>query len=86
VLLRGAGGGPLLLVIVQLRDAGTVDLRDSPFLAPYSGQCWEVLLTTEEPHFCPQPCPPRIELAAPAPVVHFGRPAAVLLKGVRPAL
>ncbi|MBV8559020.1 MAG: malto-oligosyltrehalose trehalohydrolase [Planctomycetaceae bacterium] len=70
-------GGSSLQVVVRLRGAGTVSLGSLPDAA---GRRWEVVLTTEDPPFAPDPSPPRVDLAGPAPILDFDRPGAILLR------
>src|SRR5262249_18008909 len=49
VMTRRAETGAALLVVVQLKSAGVVDLRRQ------AGSKWEVILTTEHPQFCQDP-------------------------------
>lgn len=80
LLERRAAGSPPLLVIVQLKDAGIVDLRAQPDLESAPGSRWEKVLTTEEESFSLDPSQPRIDLSAPAPIIQFARPGAVILR------
>ena len=77
VVSRTAGPGDTLLVVVQLRGAGTVNARDVAMAATATDRPWVPLLTTEDPPFAPRPQPIAIE--ASGPVVRFARPGAVVL-------
>jgi maltooligosyltrehalose trehalohydrolase len=66
VLRRATAAGPALLVVVRLQGAGAVELRGA----------WEVVLTTEDAAFTPDPRPVRTE----GPVLHFARPGAAILR------
>jgi maltooligosyltrehalose trehalohydrolase len=77
-LRRDAETGPTSLwAIVRLKGAGTASLAGQP-AAP--NRHWEFVLTTEDPHFAPDPSPPETDLAGPAPFIRFARPGAVLLR------
>ncbi|MBI3896420.1 MAG: malto-oligosyltrehalose trehalohydrolase [Acidobacteria bacterium] len=76
VIRRHATSVPTLLGVIRLRGAGRDSLRKNPY-ADASGQ-WELLLTTEDRPFTPDPAPPLIELSGP--VIDFARPGAVIFK------
>ncbi len=80
LLKRGASGAPTLLVLTQLRGQGIADLRGHSFLTPHQGRRWEVVLTTEDAPFSPDPHAPRIDDTAGAPVVYCQRPSAVIFR------
>jgi maltooligosyltrehalose trehalohydrolase len=82
VLCQQPANTEAVWLVVQLRGSGTVDLSAGPWSAATPGRNWEVILTTEDPSFDPEPVPVRIE-ARPGelPTVEFGRPGAVLLQG-----
>ncbi len=80
LLQRSAVDGPTLLAVFRLQGSGTVDLSGQPTIKPLAGTRWETVLTTENASFSDDPYPPRLELEGPAPVVHFARPSAVLLR------
>jgi maltooligosyltrehalose trehalohydrolase len=80
LLLRNGPGGDGLLVAARLRGAGTVDLGRSPDLLPSDTSRWDVILTTEDPPFAPDPAAPRVDRDGPAPVGRFARPSAVVLR------
>ncbi|MCI0680767.1 MAG: malto-oligosyltrehalose trehalohydrolase [Gemmataceae bacterium] len=84
LLRRSAGPGPTLLAVCRLRGSGAVDLGGRDAVQPCAGKPWETVLTTEDAAYSPDPCPPRVDLTGRAPVMHFARPAAVLLR--RPGL
>jgi maltooligosyltrehalose trehalohydrolase len=81
VLLRRAADGPDLVLVCEFLQGARVRLDDLPVLHGRPGRRWEVVLTTEDPRFCPDPDPPRCDLAPPARAIDFGRPGAVLLRG-----
>jgi maltooligosyltrehalose trehalohydrolase len=78
VVVELAGEGRALLVVVRLRGAGTVDLRER---RPPRGGSWAPVVDTEEPAFAASPRPVSIELAGEGPRVSFARPGAVVLRG-----
>ena len=73
LLARHAASGPTVLIIVQLRGAGAVDLSER-----WGGRQWQLHLTTENPEFCNDPNAPKIDLSLPA--MCFDRPGAVILR------
>lgn len=77
LLRRGADGDPSLWVVVRLRGPGTASINDHPAAI---GQRWEIVLTTEDPPFAPNPSPLRVDLGGPTPFIQFTRPAAVILR------
>ena len=77
MLRRDAEDGPTLWVVVRLRGSGTAALGNHLAAA---GCRWELVLTTEDPPFAPDPSPPRVDLGGPRPLIHFACPAAVLLR------
>lgn len=82
MLVREAPGDERLLVVVRLRGGGTVDLKGLDAAEPPRGRKWRCVLTTEEPSFAPDAAAPDVDLRGHAPVVHFSRPAAIILKSV----
>jgi maltooligosyltrehalose trehalohydrolase len=80
LLLRAAREGPTLLAVCRLQGSGSADLGGHATRKQLALKCWEVVLTTEDPAFSPDPLPPRIDLTGAAPVIHFARPSAVLLR------
>ena len=81
-ILRTAASGPTLLLLVQLRKVGTVDVGSYDSEPAARGRHWQVILTTEDPPFSADSCPPQIDLSGAAPVVRFTRPSAVILREV----
>ena len=61
---------------------GDVDLAGLASPGPGGLGHWEVVLTTEDPPFAPDPSPPEVDLSGAAPVVRFRRPSAVILRSV----
>jgi maltooligosyltrehalose trehalohydrolase len=82
LLLRRAADGPAMLLLVQLRGAGTIDLCIHEVESAALGRHWETVLTTEDQPFIKDPSPPEIDLSGLAPVVRFLRPGAVVLREV----
>src|SRR5260370_3164787 len=78
LIRRTAAVGPAVQIAVQLRDQGTV-------LLPGDGKRWELILCTEDPAFSADSCPTSIDLSGDAPVIHFSRPGAVILRETRSA-
>lgn len=77
LLRRSSPNGPDHLLVARLRGAGAVDLP--PETAPAAG-AWEVVLTTEDPSFAPDPTPPTLEPHGEGMRVRFERPSAILLR------
>ncbi|MDR3638937.1 MAG: malto-oligosyltrehalose trehalohydrolase [Isosphaeraceae bacterium] len=77
LLLKHEGdvGRPLAWV-VRLRGTGLVRLAG---LLGERDQGWEVVMTTEDPAFAPDPMPPRVLRAGRELAIEFARPSAVLL-------
>jgi maltooligosyltrehalose trehalohydrolase len=82
LLLRTASSGPAVLLVVQLWEEGTLDVRNHDSQPAARGRRWQTVLTTEDPPFSPDACPPQTDLSGPAPVVRFLRPGAVILREV----
>jgi hypothetical protein len=57
-----------------------VDLAGHAALEALSATRCQLILTTEDPPFAPDPHPPKIELTMVAPRISFARPSAVLLR------
>jgi maltooligosyltrehalose trehalohydrolase len=73
-LRRQAPDGSALLAVFQFGTKG-------PNVLPLTGgEKWEVVLTTEDARFSPQPNPPTLDLAGKMPAVKFAGPAAVILR------
>jgi maltooligosyltrehalose trehalohydrolase len=73
VAFRRRGPDADLIVAVRLAGGGPIDLAR---LTNGEGR-WTPIATTEDPRFCHDPRPPRID--RPAPAVEFARPGAVVL-------
>ncbi len=73
MLLERRGDGGRVVVLVRLKG-------DGPLSAPApAGETWEVLLTTEDEGFCPDPRPIAVDGAGAC----FPRPGAVILRARR---
>ncbi len=72
--------GPSLLAIVQMHGAALVDLSGQPALEGLREACCQLVLTTEDRPFAPEPRPPIVDLTGPSPVIRFARPSGVLLR------
>ena len=81
-LLRTAASGPAVLLLVQMCGEGTLDVHNHDSQPAARGRRWQTVLTTEDPPFSPDACPPQTDLSGPAPVVRFLRPGAVILREV----
>lgn len=84
LLLRADDRGGILLLIARLRGAGVVDLQGNPDLQFLKGRPWEVVLTTEDPAFVPDPHIPTIERDREMPRIRFDRASALIVR-VHPA-
>jgi maltooligosyltrehalose trehalohydrolase len=82
LLVRTAPSGSAVLLLVQLRETSIVNVSGSDAEPIARGRHWQTVLTTEDPLFCPDPCPPQIDLSGSDPVVRFLRPSAVILREV----
>ncbi len=81
VLLRTAADANALLVVIHLHGAGTIHLGTASVWRAVPAQLrWEIALCTEEPPFAPDPLPPVVDLAGAAPIIHFARPGAAILR------
>ncbi|OFW27771.1 MAG: malto-oligosyltrehalose trehalohydrolase [Acidobacteria bacterium RIFCSPLOWO2_02_FULL_59_13] len=78
LLRRNAVSGSALLAVFRLQGAGTYDLRPNVLSEAGDGNSWDLLLTSEENLFTPDPLPPQVELSGP--LIRFFRPGAVLFK------
>jgi len=73
ILRRWTAGAPTIVVVVQLRGSGTVDLRG------HAGANCDIILNTEENAYVPDPRPIHPRLSGTAPEAYFQRPGAVIL-------
>jgi maltooligosyltrehalose trehalohydrolase len=78
ILRRKPAAGPTLLIVVQLRGGSTIDFAEVESRGP-----WELILSTEDPTFSSDPCPPHLDLSGNPPVIRFSRPGAIILREAR---
>jgi maltooligosyltrehalose trehalohydrolase len=79
LLRQDAEQGPSLLAIVQMSGSSEIELADQDLLAGLNPSSWQLLLTTEDPPFAPDPRPPAIESHNGGLRIAFARPSAVLV-------
>jgi maltooligosyltrehalose trehalohydrolase len=79
LLRQDAEEGPSLVAIVQMNGSAEIRLTGHESLAGLDLQLWQLLFTTEDRPFAPDPQPPTVEFAAGQLKVAFVRPSAVLL-------
>ncbi|HEU5118807.1 MAG TPA: malto-oligosyltrehalose trehalohydrolase [Isosphaeraceae bacterium] len=75
--------GPSLLAVIQMQGPNEVSLEGHPSLEGLDGARCQVVLTTEDPPFSPEPQAPEIDLKNREPRIRFARPSAVLLRAWR---
>jgi maltooligosyltrehalose trehalohydrolase len=80
IAIRRAESEDVFWIVARFRTGGTVDIGALISSRERSGSAWEVVLTTEEPLFAPDPHPPMVDAAIP--MVRFERAGAVILKRV----
>jgi maltooligosyltrehalose trehalohydrolase len=80
LLRQDADLGPSLLAVIQMQGPADIDLNGHPSMDGLVATRSQLVLTTEDLPFAPDPKPPRIELNQGAPRISFARPAAVLLR------
>ena len=80
IAIRRAESKDVFWIVARFRTGGTVDIGGLTSSREQSGSAWEVVLTTEEPLFAPDPHPPMVDAAIP--MVRFERAGAVILKRV----
>jgi maltooligosyltrehalose trehalohydrolase len=79
VVVRTAGPATVV-VVVRLRGAGAADL--APTLAPLDTAAaapWQVVLSSEDPAFTPDPAPVTVAVSPGGPRLTFQRPSAIIL-------
>ncbi len=81
-MIRRTEQGKVFWIVARLRGSGPIDLSSFADARGDEGSEWNVVLSTEEPLFAPDPAPPQVDLQAAGPVVHFSRPGAVILQKV----
>lgn len=79
LLKQNGDPGPSVLAVIQMDGAAEVDLAGHAGLEGLDPALCQVLFTTEDRPFAPDPMPPAIDLAAGGPRIRFARPSAVLL-------
>ncbi|HEX6987380.1 MAG TPA: DUF3459 domain-containing protein, partial [Planctomycetaceae bacterium] len=82
LMRQDADVGPSLLAVIQMHGDAEVDLAGHPALEGLAATRCQLVLTTEDPPFAPEPQPPRVELTNVAPRITFLRPSAVLLRAL----
>jgi hypothetical protein len=80
---KGAGGRGDILLVVQLRGKGTVELGRAPMTALRAGLAWRLLFSTEGSQYTDEPRPIRVGGESEFPRIIFLRAGAVLLKATR---
>ena len=86
VLARTAPTRGSLVVAVQWLGVGSIDLGSVALEhVPVSSE-WQIVLSTEDPRFSPDPLPAQVVIPPAArPVLRFERPGAVVLRAAGPA-
>jgi maltooligosyltrehalose trehalohydrolase len=85
VAMRRDRGRDSVLIVARLKGAGDVALASHGRAAgasvwdPAPGH-WQVVMTSEDPAFAPEPAPPDADCTRPAPTIRFVRPSAVVLR------
>jgi maltooligosyltrehalose trehalohydrolase len=79
LLRQDADEGASLLAIIQMNGASEIRLANHESLAGLNLSLWQLLFTTEDRPFAPDPHPPEIQCHAANLTVAFARPSAVLL-------
>jgi maltooligosyltrehalose trehalohydrolase len=78
-LLRKAPDRSSLLVLCQMRQGGRIAPGD--LALPQKEASWQLILSTEDSSFCPDPHPVGAALTSGSGSLEFGRPGAVILRG-----
>jgi maltooligosyltrehalose trehalohydrolase len=78
ILRRKAAGHSDLLILIQMRGPGTIDLAKAT--GSSLGEPWEQIFSTEDPVFSADPCPPHVDPAGNPPTLRFFRPGAIILR------
>jgi maltooligosyltrehalose trehalohydrolase len=66
-------------IVIEFQNAQAVDLNALEKISRPVDQSWDVLMTSEDKAFAPDPQRPVIHLSGPAPLIEFVRPGAVIL-------
>ncbi len=80
LLVQDDDRGGRLALIARLRGSGKAELSTCSQLRLSDDLVWEVVLTTEDSSFAPDPSPPSVEIDGPSVSIDFSRPSAVVLK------
>jgi maltooligosyltrehalose trehalohydrolase len=91
IAIRRDGSHDAFLVIARLRGSGVIDLRHGRFSAHSSdGEAlagrWEMVLTSEDPAFSPDPSPSDFDWTEQGLTIRFLRASAVVLRREREAV
>ena len=78
IAMRRAQGEDVFWVVARFRTGGSVDLGPLAIARDHADSSWEVVLTSEDRLFAPDPLPPSVDPAGP--VIRFSRAGAVILK------
>jgi maltooligosyltrehalose trehalohydrolase len=79
LLRQDADEGASLVAIIQMNGSSQVHLGTHECLAGLNLSLWQILFTTEDPPFAPDPQPPAIDVDAGELKITFARPSAVLV-------
>jgi maltooligosyltrehalose trehalohydrolase len=79
LLRHDAEDGPSLLAVIQMKGSSEIRLANLDPLAGLDVSSWQLMFTTEDPSFAPDPKPPDIEFQGGGLTIGFTRPSAVLL-------
>jgi maltooligosyltrehalose trehalohydrolase len=79
LLRRDAAEGPSLVAIIQMNGSSDIRLAHHDAVAGLDLSSWQLLFTTEDRPFAPDPRPPAIERHGRQLTITFTRPSAVLL-------
>jgi maltooligosyltrehalose trehalohydrolase len=79
VLRQDAETGPSLLAIIEMRGSSTINLANHGCLAGLDVSLFQLLFTTEDRPFAPDPRPPVVAFENGELNVAFSRPSAVLM-------
>ncbi len=78
IAMRRAEGEDVFWIVARFRTGGSVDLGPLVLARDHADSSWNVVLTTEDRPFAPDPVPPAVDPAGP--VIRFNRAGAVILK------